>query len=86
MASKSDIKDIIALKPIKVAWSQQDDDQIAEHQSVYGTGIVKFPSRSRRKSMIIVTVIVIFIIVIGVLVGTFVPNHFSNDDEDNQCK
>ena len=36
--------------------------------------------------MIVVAVIVIVIIVIAVLVGTFVPNHLRNDDEDNQCK
>ena len=85
MASKPDIKDVIALEPRNVALSKRDD-QIAEYRYVYDAGHVKFSSRSHQKSMIIVAVIVIIIIVVGVLVGTFVPNHFSNDDEDNQCK
>ena len=86
MASKSDIKDIIALEPRNVALSQRDADQIPEHQSENDAVHLKFSSRSRRKAMIVVAAIVIIIIVIGVLLGTFLPNHFGNDDEDKQCK
>lgn len=87
MPSKSDVKDIIALEPSNVALLHQDADQIAEHQSVNDAGRnVKFSSRSRRKSIIIVAVIVIVIAVIGILVGIFVPKRLSNDDEDTYCE
>ena len=87
MPSKPDIKDIIPLEPSNVALLQQDADQSAEHQSVNDAGRnVKFSSRSRRKTMIVVAVIVIVITVTGVLVGILVPKRLSNDEEDNYCE
>ena len=46
---------------------------------------VKFPSRPRRKVVIIIAVIAVVLIVAGVLIGTFVPNYISDNDDDN-CK
>lgn len=85
MSSKYTVKEIIPLEPSKDVLSQ-GDDLIAEEQSANDLVNVKFPSRPRRQITIVVAVIVIVIIVIAVLVGTFVPNHLRNDDEDNQCK
>lgn len=75
---------MIPLEPRKDVLSQ-GNDQIAEQQSANDLVNVKFPSRPRRKIMIVVAVIVIVIIVIAVLVGTLVSN-LRNDDEDSQCK
>ena len=84
MSCKSNFKEIIPLEPSKDVLLQ-GDDQIADHQSANDLVNVKFPSRPRRKIMIVVAVIVIVIIVIAVLVGTLAPN-LTDDDEDNQCK
>ena len=84
MSSKSSIKEIIPLELSKDVLLQ-GDDQITEQQSVDDLVDVKFPSRPRRKILIVVAVILIVITVIAVLVGTLVPN-LRNDDEDNQCK
>ncbi|KAJ7375806.1 hypothetical protein OS493_038670 [Desmophyllum pertusum] len=57
--------------------------QITELFSAEDLVNVKFPSRPRRKVVIIVAVIAVVLIVAGVLIGTFVPNYMRDNDGAN---
>lgn len=88
MASKYDLKETISLGSVKDV-SAHEDELIVREKSCSGAGLVnvKFPSRPRRKVMIVLAVIVLAIIIVGVLVGVLVwQGNSETDSGKDQCK
>ena len=71
--------------PLETKSIPQDYDSIAEQYSANVVD-VKFPSRPRRKVVIIAGIIAVLIVVIvaSSLIGKYVPDYLNN--EDSKCK
>lgn len=60
---------------------ERQEERIDEKHSLRGLVKVKFPSRPRRRVVIIIAVIIVVFIVAAVLIGTFVSSY--DNDRDN---
>lgn len=87
MASKYDLKETIPLGSVKDVSAHEDEQIVREKSCSGGLVNVKFPSRPRRKVMIVLAVIVLAIFIVGVLVGVLVWHGTSESDSGkDQCK
>lgn len=66
---------------------ERQEERIDGQNSLRGLVRVKFPSRPRRRVVIIVAVITVVVIVAAVLIGTFVSSYDNDrDNGKNKCK
>ena len=87
MASKYDLKGTIPLGSVKDVSAYEDEQIVREKSCSGGLVNVKFPSRPRRKVMIVLAVIVLAIIIVGGLVAVLVWHGNSETDIGKyQCK